>query len=304
MNLLKSLYISFFLLFIFSCKNVEKKQEEIQPEFKYTAELPENGVLKGIVELGTSGFNYFIIEIDNNKKWKLKEAAYGKSLIAEAMTTTEEIDNKLNKFLKKIEDLGVAKEDITFIVSSGALKEEVTTLIVKELKKRNHEIKEITPKEEAIYSLRAILPKSFKNNAFVVDLGSGNTKISFVENGKLIGKETHGSKYHQKGTEDEIVYKEVKELATLIPKENRRFCFLIGGIPFQLAQEFRKNKERYTVLPSNVEKFDKVKQEKGKKIESGLTIYKAIVDATGCKNFIFDWETNFTIGYLLEKEGV
>ncbi|WP_299675948.1 ROK family protein [uncultured Tenacibaculum sp.] len=302
MNFLKSLCISTFLFFCFSCNNNKKEEEKIK--FSYTAKLPKNGILKGVVELGTSGFNYFIVEIDENKNWKLKEAAYGKSLIAEAMTTTDEIDRKLNKFLTKIEALGVAKEHINFVVSSGALKEEVTQLIIEELKKRAHVIKEISPKEEAIYSLKAILPEAFKKNAFVVDLGSGNTKISFVENGKLIGKETHGSKYHQKGTEDDVVYNDVKEVATLVPEENRKFCFLIGGIPFQLAKEFRKEEERYTVLSSNIRKFDKVKEEKGKKIESGLTIYKAIVDATGCQNFIFDWETNFTIGYLLEKEGL
>ena len=298
-------YIFLSLVFFYiGCKQEDQKKEVEKKDFNYIPPKPKNGILKGVVELGTSGFNYFIVEIDENKNWKLKEAAYGKSLIAEAMTTTDEIDRKLNKFLTKIETLGVAKEHINFVVSSGALKEEVTQLIIEELKKRAHVIKEISPKEEAIYSLKAILPEAFKKNAFVVDLGSGNTKISFVENGELIGKETHGSKYHQKGTEDDVVYNDVKEVATLVPEENRKFCFLIGGIPFQLAEEFRKEEERYTVLSSNIKKFDKVKQEKGKKIESGLTIYKAIVDATGCQNFIFDWEANFTIGYLLEKEGL
>ncbi|SNR13919.1 hypothetical protein [Tenacibaculum jejuense] len=303
MNLYKYLLVTVFLCCTFSCKN--EKKEEVKPvAFNYEPQEPEEGILKGVVELGTSGFNYFIVEIDKNKNWKLKEAAYGKSLIAEAMTTPDEIDGKLNKFLIKIESLGVLKEHINFVVSSGALKEEVTRLIVDELKKRNHTIKEISPKEEAIYSLKAILPNSFRNNAFVVDLGSGNTKISFVQNEKLVGKETHGSKYHQKGTEDETVYEEVKEIANLVPQENRKFCFLIGGIPFELAKEFRKDKERYTVLSPNVNNISKIKEEKGRKVASGLIIFKAISDATQCRNFIFDWETNFTIGYLLEKEGV
>lgn len=32
---------------------------------------------------------------------------------------------------------------------------------------------------------------------------------------------------------------------------------------------------------------------------AGLNIYKAIADATGTDTFVFDWDANFTIGFLL-----
>lgn len=35
-------------------------------------------------------------------------------------------------------------------------------------------------------------------------------------------------------------------------------------------------------------------------MESNLTIFKSIADETDCKKFVFDWDANFTIGFLLE----
>jgi hypothetical protein len=36
-----------------------------------------------------------------------------------------------------------------------------------------------------------------------------------------------------------------------------------------------------------------------KKMAAGLNIYKALVDATNTDTFVFDWDANFTIGFLL-----
>ena len=35
------------------------------------------------------------------------------------------------------------------------------------------------------------------------------------------------------------------------------------------------------------------------KSKAGINIYKAIADATGTNQFVFDWDANFTIGFLL-----
>ncbi len=34
------------------------------------------------------------------------------------------------------------------------------------------------------------------------------------------------------------------------------------------------------------------------KKKSGLNIYKAIIEGTGTATYIFDWDANFTIGFL------
>lgn len=304
MNFFK-FFIVFVLLVFISCKrNENKNNENKQVKFNYVPKKPVNGTLKGVVELGSTGFNYFVIEIDSSKNWALKRLEYGKSFIAEGMTTVDEINRKLNAFIKELENIGVAKKDINFVVSSGAIKEEETKRIVEELRKIDHEIKVVSPEEEAIYGLKSVLPENYKKESFVVDLGSGNTKISYYKNNEIIAVETHGSKYHQKGIEDEQVYKDVKKLATSVPVENRKYCFLLGGVPAELAKSIKNKGERYTLLYANGNKFDEVAKEKGKRIVSGLNIYKAIVKSTNCKTLIFDWENNFAIGYLLHKEAI
>ena len=76
---------------------------------------------------------------------------------------------------------------------------------------------------------------------------------------------------------------------------SRGTCFIIGGVPFELAKKVRKEKERYTTLDAaSAYQLDNAKS------KAGLNIYKAIAESTGCKQFVFDWDANFTIGFLLE----
>ena len=71
--------------------------------------------------------------------------------------------------------------------------------------------------------------------------------------------------------------------------------FIIGGVPFSLAKQHRTNEqERYTVL-KNPDEYTAA----DKKMTSGLNIYKGIVETTNTDSFVFDWDSNFTIGFLL-----
>jgi hypothetical protein len=105
---------------------------------------------------------------------------------------------------------------------------------------------------------------------------------------------TTGAKYYDRGTSDDAVYNEVKAKAAKIPEGKRNVCFIIGGVPFTLAKQGRKGEERFTVLnaPASYKAVDK-------KMGAGLNIYKALADATNCDTFVFDWDANFTIGFLL-----
>ena len=38
-------------------------------EFSYTPEKPVNGKLRGVVELGATGFNSFVINLDDQRRW-------------------------------------------------------------------------------------------------------------------------------------------------------------------------------------------------------------------------------------------
>ena len=106
--------------------------------------------------------------------------------------------------------------------------------------------------------------------------------------------ETYGAKYFQNNTDDATVAADVKAKAQQIPENLRQTCFIIGGVPFEMAKEVRQGKQRYTVL-SAPEAY-KLESAKSK---AGINIYRAVAEATGCRQFVFDWDANFTIGYLL-----
>jgi hypothetical protein len=263
-------------------------------EFNYTPEKPENGTLRGVVELGATGFNSFVINMDNQNRWEIVSKDFGESLAYEGLATTEDIRAGLKKYIAGMFDKGVAKNNIHFVISSGAQKEPKTTIISNELKKMGYVVNNVTPDQEARLGLKATIPPPFADNSFMVDIGSGNTKISWEENGTLKSMELPGAKYYEKGTSDDAVYNEVKNGVSKIPESKRNVGFIIGGVPFTLANQHRKGEERYTVLraPGSYKAVDK-------KMASGLNIYKAIVDATNTDTFVFDWDANFTIGFLL-----
>nr|WP_293837647.1 hypothetical protein [uncultured Arsenicibacter sp.] len=262
--------------------------------FDYTAQEPVGGRLKGVVELGASGFNSFIVRVDDQKRWKLEKAEFGNSLVIENMATDQDIRDGLKKYIATMLDFGVGGRDIHFVVSSGAVKADGTQKIIKVLKSLNYFVNTVTPEQEGRLALRSVLPGDFEDKAFVVDIGSGNTKISWKEGGDITALEAAGSKYFQNGETDQKVYDDVSAKSKQVPSAKRKTCFIIGGIPFELAKQVRNGKERYTVLKAPGDyKGENAKQ------KAGINIYKAIADATGCEQFVFDWDANFTIGYLL-----
>jgi hypothetical protein len=266
-----------------------------RPTFDYTAPNVVNGKMKGVVELGASGFNSFIVQIDEDKHWKLEKAEYGNSLVMENMATQDDIRIGLKKYIAGMLDYGVSGKNIHFVVSSGAVKAEGTQKIMAALKSMNYFVNTVTPEQEGKLGLKVVQPKDFSGESFVADIGSGNTKISWISGGKTSSTETFGAKYFQEGKDDATVYNEVQAKCKQVPTDNRKLCFIIGGVPSELAKIVRTGKERYTVLDvPSAYKLDKAKS------KAGLNIYKGIADATGCQKFVFDWDSNFTIGFLLD----
>ncbi|MCC6815351.1 MAG: hypothetical protein IT267_02945 [Saprospiraceae bacterium] len=265
-----------------------------RPIFNYTAPEPNNGKIRGVVELGAAGFNSFIIKIDDQKNWKLEKSEFGSSLVHENMATDNDIRAGLKNYIAKMLDFGVNGKDIHFVVSSGAKNEPSVVKISNNLKQLGYFVNEVTAEQEGTYALRCVMPKVLESEAFVVDIGSGNTKISYSNLGKITAFESYGSKYSQKGISDDQVYQDVRSKVRNIPSGNRKYSMIIGGIPFELAKQIRDGKERYTVLKMPAEYTPS-----GDKQRCGLNIYKSISDETGCKIFVFDWDANFTIGFLL-----
>jgi hypothetical protein len=155
-------------------------------------------------------------------------------------------------------------------------------------------VNNVTPEQEARFAFRASVPPPFADNSFMVDIGSGNTKVSWEEGGAIRTLELPGSKYYDRGTTDEDAYAQVKAGMAKVPQDKRNVCFIIGGVPFMMANQHRKEEERYTVL-----REPQSYRPKDKRMASGINIYRATADATGTDTFVFDWDANFTIGFLL-----
>lgn len=262
--------------------------------FAYQPEKPVNGELRGVVEVGATGFNSFVINMDKEKRWEIKSKDFGKSLVYEGLVTTDDIRSGLKKYISDMFDKGVKSNKIHFVISSGAQKEPKTAVISSELKKMGYVVNLIAADQEGKLALKSVLPPSYNETAFVTDIGSGNTKISWMNGTAITSLEAPGAKYFEKDMKDDVVYADVKAKAAQIPKAKHEVCFIIGGVPFELANQHRQGQERYTVLkaPSDYS-ADKPK------VKAGLNIYKALVDATGCDTFVFDWDANFSIGFLL-----
>lgn len=265
--------------------------------FAYQPQEPVNGTLKGVVELGASGFNLFIIRVDKDKNWKQEKAEFGSSLVLEGMTSGKDVKETLKNYIANIVNFGVSTRNIHFVVSSGALMGDKVPEIVKALRQMGYVVNTVTPEQEGKLALACTLPKEYYDNSFVVDIGSGNTKVSWATGSDLAsakGFDTYGAKYFQKAVPDDKVFSEVSGLAAQIPANRREVCFIIGGIPFELAKQTREGKERYTVLAAPEDYTAE-----GEKQKSGINIYKAIKAKTKCETFVFDWHANFTIGFLL-----
>jgi hypothetical protein len=280
-------------------KNTEESKIQDRPSgtFDFEAPKPQNGRLKGVVELGASGFNSFIINEDKADRWELKKAEYGASLVYENMASEQDVRDGLKKYIATMLDYGVDGNEIHFMVSSSAIKNDNVQVIRSALKSLGYVVNSVDAEQEGKFALQCVLPKEFESKGFVVDIGSGNTKISWLEGGNIRSLETYGSKYYQDEVSDGQVYTDVRELAAKVPKTRRNVCFIIGGAPFKLAKENRKGKERYTVLapPRSYESDEE-------KVKAGINIYKALVDGTSCNTFVFDWDANFTIGFLLSLD--
>jgi hypothetical protein len=280
-----------------SGENKESQPPTNRPSFDYSPPPPVNGKLRGVVELGASGFNSFIIRSDAQKNWKLEKADYGASLVYEKLTSDDDVKNGLKNYISGMLNFGVSPKDIHFVISSGAQKVEITKKISDFLKSMGYVVNLVTADQEGKLGYKCVMPKDYVDDAYVVDIGSGNTKMAWIEDGALKSVEGAGAKYFQLGTSDQTVYNEIKAKADKVPFPKRKVCFIIGGVPFSLAKQVRNGKERFTVLNAP----DKYAP-KDAKDKAGLNIYKAVADATNTQQFVFDWDANFTIGFLLDMK--
>ena len=270
---------------------------EVQPvetrTFDYQPLKPVDGQLKAVIELGSLGLNYFIVEIDREGRWTLKKSFFGRSNIIYGVSTSTEILAQVERFTEEIKDFGVETKNIHLVASSSVGKLGDTSALAQELSKLKMDLVPISAEREAQLALIATIPKEFISESFLVDIGSGNTKISWVSSGDTSSIEIHGSKYFLGDVQDTTVFRVVRDALLKVPRKNRNLCFMLGGMVYEFAKEEIKDDERYFVLnppgayPATNER-----------LKAANVIYNALyLEPT--YSYIFDKDSNFSIGYLI-----
>ena len=300
------LYLSFVMVLVFGCGDrqgarrnqtgapaLEKIPSQRQVIFDYQPEKPKNGELYAAIELGSLGLNYFIVAMDQEGRWDLKDSFYGKSNIIYGSNNSTKIISEIERYLTEIKSNGVDQSNIHLVASSSAVQLEDISNLNTLLTKTGYVIKSISPDDEAKYALNATIPREFANESFMVDIGSGNGKLSWINANDTLSIEIHGSKYFLNGIQDTTVFREVRNALLEIPQRNRNLCFMLGGTIYEfLKEEIRASPNRYFVLqppgsyPKSTDQF-----------RAGNVIYSALyLEPT--YSYIFDSQSNFSIGYL------
>lgn len=252
------------------------------------------GKMKGVVELGSDGFNSFIITIDKDKNWQLEKAEYGNSNVIEGVATKESVLAGLKAYIKKFVDFGVDGSEIHFVASSGAMVMKSTVPVLEGLKSLGYIVNTVTPEEEGILGYLSVMPKNESNRAFVIDVGAGNTKISWMEDGEILTKATFGAKYYLEFVDDEDAYEGAKEITQGLNKKFGLKAYVIGGVPYKFAKRTRQGKEKLTTLAA-LESYEP----ENEKQTGGQKILQGIRDGIDLKKMVFNWDSNFTIGFLI-----
>jgi len=206
-----------------------------RPSFNYPAPKPVGGKVRGVVELGASGFNSFIVRTDAQHNWELQKSEFDNSLLMENLASNDEIRRGLRAYIANMLDYGVGGRDIHFVVSSGALKMPAAHRIAKELTQMGYVVNRMTPEKEAALGLSVAMPPPFSNRAFVVDIGSGGTELSWKVDGKPQSVSTFGSKYYEYGATDEVVASDVKAKAQQVPDLVLDLSILIGSGAYEMV---------------------------------------------------------------------
>jgi hypothetical protein len=137
---------------------------------------PINGTLKGVIEVGASGFNSFVVNIDKDNNWEIVSKEFGESLAYEGFATTQDVQVGLKKYLSTMFSKGVSGRNAHFVMSSGSLKNPKTKMIADAIEKMGYVVNRLTAEQEDKYALRALLPKTYIDNSFVVDIGAETLK--------------------------------------------------------------------------------------------------------------------------------
>ena len=231
--------------------------------------------------------------IDRSGRWTLNKADAGNTEVFEHLATDDNLKKSLKNYINNLIEYGVTQTEIHFIARESNVQIPQIKQIIAMLETIGYEVTTVSGQQEAADILRAGLPKKYQANGFVLDIEKAQTVIAFAEDSSLTnGSNTYGSHYAEKGITDEQARNSLSQLAVTVPQQKRKVCFVIGTGTSDFLGALNNN-ERFMAMKSP-ESYESSGSAKG-----GLNIYKAVYEKTGCRQFIYDGQSNAAVGYLL-----
>lgn len=173
-----------------------------ETKVKSEAGSPPNDLYGGI-EIGSKGVKATILEAKYNQPTNEDDPGrtVQESMPLETTNTTlmadldkdgnfsktalEDTVKAVKSYYDKLRSQNVTPEQIYIIGSSGLLKANQASrdaLSSKITEVTNTKMRYLTAQLESEYSIIGIIPKAYRSNAFLIDIGSGNTKGGYIEN--------------------------------------------------------------------------------------------------------------------------
>ena len=176
--------------------------------------------------------------------------------MTETTVAIEELRAKAQAFAK--ENKWQIKHEIIVASSSIAAQKNYKTLLSKIENSTGLKVSNVTTKEEALLTFQAVVPKNEKNDSLIVDVGSGNTRLAWVEEDKFkeitipLGTVTATNLMNQFG---EVGFEsKVKDLVKLkLP--HTKIVYLTGGAAYAMQCLIKPPTERELYIPIDIAKL-------------------------------------------------
>lgn len=276
-------------------ESFENVTQTVKEDFNYHTgvsvqyDKPQNGQLRAVVECGASGFNAFIINLDEEGRWEKVKYQWGTSFVIDNFNSKEEIIKSLKDYILWFINYGVDGKDIHFVISSGALKTENGRNLSQAISQAGYFVNEINAESEGRYAFISSVPRLYTANCGSIDIGSGNSKTTNSNE----SCESPGAKFHKLNISGQVAAKQLYNCLNVLNGKEK--VFIIGGVPYSMYKVHNTD-NRYVQLrePSF---YNSLKND-GIKAQNGLLLYEQIWNKFKGE-IIFDSHANMAIGFLI-----
>ncbi len=266
-------------------KGIGSKRLEMEALFALAVlEAQKKTNLYGGIEVGSKGVKAMVVEVKEadaegfyNVDEKFRKSVNTTIIagVAEKGLMDEDAMNETVKVIKElmaeIEKRGVRKEDIFIVGSSAIIRAKNYNVFAQKVKEATQkDMAFINTEEEVFYNIIGSIPKKYRANAISVDIGSGNTKIGYLEGdsqrtvsfeipygtvslGDKAKKENPSEKEYVntllKIASSDVAPKIKKEVSRKPPLLNRKYVFMNGGIVWAMVTLlYPEKKDSFVIL--------------------------------------------------------